>query len=104
MNKAPTPKTEVKAGGPPSGFYIYIGPNIPRLIRSNTIYRGNRAHVLNEVKEAVEKYPLVKKLLIPGDQLPTARMDVKKSGEALHASYVRLSEQVKLDRANTKKE
>lgn len=94
-----TPKNKVKAGGPPSGFYIYIGPNIAGLIRNGTIYRGDRAHALSEVQKAVEKYPLIKTLLIPGDSLPTMRLKIKTPGNAMHANYVKLAEQVKQDRA-----
>ena len=88
-------KNKTKAGGPPSGFYIYIGPNIPRLIRNGDIYRGDKASALAKAREAIEKYPLVKTLIIPGDQLPTAHTKVKKSGNALHANYVKLVGQVR---------
>lgn len=84
-----------KAGGPPSGFYIYIGPTIKGLIRNGTIYRGDRAHALAEAKEAIQKYPLIKTLIVSGDYLPVARLKIKTSGNALHANYVKLTEQVK---------
>lgn len=85
----------MKAGGPPSGFYIYLGPTIRGLIQANTIYRGDRAHALAEAKEAIEKYPLIKTLIVAGDYLPVARLKIKTSGNALHANYVKLVEQVK---------
>ncbi|WP_297312557.1 hypothetical protein, partial [uncultured Oscillibacter sp.] len=68
-NTSPQKNSE-KAGGPPSGFYIYIGPTIPGLIQANTIYRGSREHALTDAKEAIEKYPLIKTLIVPGDYLP----------------------------------
>ena len=89
------PKNSAKAGGPPSGFYIYIGPTIKSLIRNGTIYRGDRAHALLEAREAIVKYPLIKTLIVSGDYLPVARLKVKTSGNALHANYVKLTEQVK---------
>lgn len=99
MDNTSSPKNKAKAGGPPSGFYIYIGPNIAGLIRSNTIYRGNREHALAAAREAITKYPLIKTLIIPGDSLPTARLKVKAAGNALHSNYVKLTEQVKQDYA-----
>ena len=48
------PKNNEKAGGPPSGFYIYLGPTIRGLIRANTIYRGNRAFALAKAKKAID--------------------------------------------------
>lgn len=90
-----TAKNKAKAGGPPSGFYIYLGPTIHGLIQANTIYRGDRAHALEEAQAAVRKYPLVKTLIVSGDYLPEARLKVKTSGNALHANYVKLAGQVK---------
>ena len=84
-----------RAGTCPSGFYIYIGPTIPGLIQANTIYRGSREHALTDAKEAIEKYPLIKTLIVPGDYLPVARLRIKTPGNALHANYVKLVEQVK---------
>ncbi len=89
-DSATAPTNKAKAGGPPSGFYIYIGPNIKGLIRNNTIYRGNRENALVAAREAITRYPLVKTLIIPGDYLPTARLKVKTAGNALHGNYVKL--------------
>ncbi len=85
----------MRAGGPPSGFYIYLGPTIRGLIQANEIYRGNREYALTKAQPAIQKYPLIKTLIIPGDYLPAARLKLKSSGNALHANYTRLVEQVK---------
>ena len=100
---ASPPKNKPKAGGPPSGFYIYIGPSIAGLIRNGDIFRGDRAAALAKAQKAIEKYPLVKTLIIPGDSLPTARLKVKTPGNALHANYVKLTELVKADYAKKNK-
>lgn len=89
------PKNNEKAGGPPSGFYIYLGPTIRGLIQANTIYRGNRAFTLAKAKKAIEKYPLIKTLIVAGDYLPAARLKIKTPGNALYANYVKLVEQIK---------
>lgn len=89
-NTEPEPENRennIQAGGPPSGFYMYIGPNIKNLIRNGAIYRGDRAHALAEAKEAIEKFPLIKTLIVSGDYLPEARLKVKTPGNALYANY-----------------
>ena len=63
-----------RAGTCPSGFYIYIGPNIKKHIQTGTIYRGTRAHALKQAAEAIKAYPLVKTLIVSGDALPEARL------------------------------
>ncbi len=79
------------AGTCPSGFYIYIGPNIKKHIQTGTIYRGTRAHALKQAAEAIEAHPLVKTLIVSGDALPEARIKVKTPGNALYANYKKLA-------------
>ena len=74
----------------PSGFYIYIGPNIKKHIQTGTIYRGTRANALKQAAEAIKAYPLVKTLIVSGDALPEARLKVKAPGNALYANYMKL--------------
>lgn len=79
-----------RAGTCPSGFYIYIGPNIKKHIQTGTIYKGTRANALKKVA-AIEAHPLVKTLIVPGDALPEARIKVKTPGNALYANYKKLA-------------
>ena len=53
-----------------SGFYIYIGPTIRGVIQNGTIYRGTRAEAMEKAASAIEKYKLVKTLIVSGDALP----------------------------------
>lgn len=79
-----------RAGTCPSGFYIYIGPNIKKHIQTGTVYRGTRANALKRAAAAIEAYPLVKTLIVSGDALPEARIKVKTPGNALYANYKKL--------------
>jgi len=80
-----------QAGTCPSGFYIYIGPNIKKHIQTGTIYKGTRAHALKQAAAAIEAHPLVKTLIVSGDALPEARIKVKTPGNALYANYKKLA-------------
>ena len=80
-----------RAGTCPSGFYIYIGPNIKKHIQTGTIYRGTRANALKQAAEAIKAHPLVKTLIVSGDALPEARIKVKTPGNALYANYKKLA-------------
>ena len=73
-----------------SGFWIYIGPNIKGLIQTGTIFRGDRENALRTAA-AIERYPLVKTLIVSGDALPSARLKVKTPGNALYANYRKLA-------------
>lgn len=80
-----------RAGTCPSGFYIYIGPNIKKHIQTGTIYKGTRANALKKAAAAIEAHPLVKTLIVSGDALPEARLKVKTPGNSLHAAYQKLA-------------
>ena len=80
-----------RAGTCPSGFYIYIGPNIKKHIQTGTVYRGTRAQALKQAAEAIEAYPPVTALIVSGDALPEARIKVKTPGNALYANYKKLA-------------
>ena len=77
--------------GDSSGFYCYIGPSIVGLIQHGTVYRGTRRAALAAAAAAIEKYPLIKTLIVSGDALPEARLKVKKPGNALYKNYQRVA-------------
>lgn len=84
----PAPKKEKTEGT--DGFYCYIGPSITGLIQHGTIYRGTRKKAMAAAAAAIEKYPLIKTLIVSGDKLPEARLKVKKPGNALYKNYQRI--------------
>jgi len=73
-----------------SGFYMYIGPNLKRLIQTGTVYRGTRKDALEKAADAIKAEPLVKTLIVSGDALPEARRKVKTPGKRLYANYQKL--------------
>ena len=73
-----------------AGFYCYIGPSITGLIQHGSIYRGTRQAALSAAARAIEKQPLVKTLIVPGDKLPEARLKVKKPGNVLYKNCQRI--------------
>lgn len=74
-----------------SGIYCYIGPNLAGLMQSGKIFRGTRADALKEAAAAIEKYPLVKTMIVTGEELAFARMKVKTPGNALYKNYQRIA-------------
>lgn len=72
-------------------FWCYIGPNLTELIQTGTIFRGTREDALEAAKDSIEKFPLVKTLIISGEHLPLARLEVKKPGTALNKNYMKVA-------------
>lgn len=83
--------TQEKSEHNASGFFIYIGPNLKKLIQTGTIYRGTRRNALSRAAEAIKAEPLVKTLIVSGDALPEARIKVKTPGNVLYANYQKLA-------------
>lgn len=86
---APTKKTADEDHG---GFFVYIGPSILGVIQSGAIFTDCNAAA---IKAAITKYPLVKKLLIPGRRLAVDRVKTKTPGNSLYENYRELAAQVK---------
>lgn len=73
------------------GFCVYLGPTITGEIQSGTIYRGDKATVLTKLKSVVEKYPLVKTLIVTDKTLSEDRIKVKTPGNILYVNYKKMS-------------
>lgn len=87
----PEIKVEEKPNGCAAGFYCYIGPSIKGLLWHGTIYRGTRSEALKAAAAAIEKQPLVKTLIVSGNDLPKARLKIKKPGNALYRNYRKIA-------------
>jgi hypothetical protein len=69
------------------GFAMYIGPTIKGVILHGTLYRGTKDDAVKAAAGAVEKQPLVKKLIVSGEELPAARLKIKTPGNSLYETY-----------------
>ena len=89
--KPAAPQAEQKPDGCAAGFYCYIGPNLTGLIQNGAIFRGTREDALKAAADAIKKQPLVKTLIVSGDELAEARLKVKRKGNALSANYEKIA-------------
>ena len=74
---------------PEPDYVVYIGPSLRAMITKNAIIRKQD---LNSVELALERYPDIKHLLIPGDQLGTARAQIRNPDSFLAQVYGRLAQ------------
>lgn len=84
-------RTVKKSDGAAAGFYCYIGPGLPGLLRHGAVFPGTRADALRAAAGAIEKQPLVKTLIVSGDDLPAARLEAKQPGSALYENCRRIA-------------
>ncbi|MDD2429328.1 MAG: hypothetical protein PHQ85_07060 [Eubacteriales bacterium] len=70
------------------GLKMYIGPGIRGIVQKNHIVQEADATLL---ESAQEKYPEIKRLIIPVERLAQARIEIKQPGTYLHEIYARLA-------------
>jgi len=76
------------------GFCIYLGPSIRAEIQNATIISTTRDKALKDNKELISKFPLVADLIVPGDEIVTARSNVGTPGNILYIKYMQLAGQL----------
>ena len=74
-----------------SGLCVYLGPSIRGVILQGTVYPGGRKATLSRIADILKNYPIVADLIVPGDILPTARIQIKTPGNLLYANYSKLA-------------
>ena len=85
-------KTEKAAPKKDAGFFVYLGPSIRGVIQTATIFEGSRAEVEEFLAGPIERYPRIKRLLVPGDTLAEDRIKVKTPGNGLYVAYMKLAD------------
>ena len=65
------------------GFCAYLGPTIRGVVQNGTIYEGSKDAIVRQLAEAIDKYPSIAKLIIPGEELPNARQMIRTKGNYL---------------------
>ncbi len=90
--EASAPETKEAEAVISAGFSAYIGPNLPGIIQSGTIFPVGRDEALKlpEVELALAKKPGIANLIVDGKTLPEDRIKIKKPGEPLYNAYIAL--------------
>ena len=67
---------------------VYVGPSLPRgLLKQNSIFVGTREQVEKSLEEAIKKYPMAGKMLVPVSKLAEAKIKIASQGNILHKYY-----------------
>ena len=81
-------KAPVQADIQEPAYLVYIGPTMRGYISRNQIIPRHQLMTLDRVKE---KHPDIKYLLFPGDQVASARAQIRKADNFLASVYERLA-------------
>ena len=73
------------------GFCVYIGPSIRGVIQAGTVYGMTKEQAISKLAPSIEKHPLIRELIVPGDVLAVDRVKVKTKGNLLNVQYEKLA-------------
>lgn len=94
--KVEEPKKTQKPKGKPTadagGFCVYVGPSIRGVILSNMIIEGTKREAVERLAGAIEKYPLIEKLIVTNKTFVEDRIKVQTAGNVLNVYYKQLAE------------
>lgn len=67
---------------------VYVGPTLPRgKLKCNTILEGTETEIKNELKEILEEYPLVSKMLVSVSKLSEAKFKIRTPGNIMNKYF-----------------
>lgn len=76
--------------------FVYIGPSVPRgKLQKYAIFTGTRKEVEAYLADVMEKYPKIKSLIVPVEELAESREKAEKPGNAFNRYYVELASEFK---------
>lgn len=76
-------KKESKVTAPQSGTVVYIGPNLKYISSGTALNNG----LTEELKQAIEKTPMIEKLVVPVTELARSKAELKERGSQLNVIY-----------------
>lgn len=71
--------------------YVYIGPSVQGFVQTGSIYYGTRKEVLEKLKNAIEKYPKIKQLVVLDTDIVSAKEKIKQGNNSLANAYKTLT-------------
>ncbi len=89
-NTAKKPTVEKKKK---QGNLMYLGPTITGIVRHSTIFKDGIFP--KKVNECLEQLPMMKKLFVELDEIPTAIKELKKEQSALGTIYAQTKKKFK---------
>lgn len=74
---------------------VYVGPTLPAgWLKSNSVFMGTMPEIEKELETVLGKYPAVKKLFVPVDQLADKKEKARTPGNILNKYYADIASDI----------
>lgn len=78
----------------PVQYCVYIGPNIRGVVQYGAIFHCSRDAACEQLQPYLERWPLIRALIVDGEHLSEARIKVKTPGNGLYEQARKLLNQL----------
>lgn len=69
----------------PVRYCVYIGPSIRGAVQHGAIFKCSRDEACAQLSELIARWPRIRNLIVDGEQLSEARIQVQTPGNGLYA-------------------
>lgn len=90
VRKAARRTAEKKSAAEPVRYCVYLGPSIRSAVQHGAIFKCSCEEAAEQLGELIERYPLIRNLIVDGEQLSEARIKLKTPGNGLYEQARRL--------------
>ena len=93
MGNTKTSSVRKKTTAVPSGagFCCYVGPSILGVVQQNQLFSGTVAATKKSLADAIEKRPEIAGLIVDGNNLADALIEVRNPGTLLYKKYHKIT-------------
>lgn len=78
----------------PVRYCVYLGPSIRGVVQYGAIFHGSRDDACKQLAPYVERWPRIRSLIVDGEQLSEARIQIKTPGNGLYEQVRRLTREL----------
>lgn len=73
------------------GVFVYVGPSIRGTIQNGSIYRGSRESVIESLRYAVEKFPMIERLVVADTDIAVVKEKIAHGNNSFSIAFRELS-------------
>jgi len=74
-----------------NGVFVYVGPSIRGTIQNGSIYCGTRESVIGSLCSAIEKFPMIERLIVADKDIVSAKQKIAHGNNSLSLAFRELS-------------
>lgn len=74
-----------------TGIFVYVGPSIRGTIQNGSIYRGSRESVIESLRYAVEKFPMIERLVVADTDIAVVKEKIAYGNNSFSIAFRELS-------------